>query len=163
EAWRAYYGEGSHAGGPGSPYPWWDVPVEQLARMVKGERPDDPNLDLNTSTNIELNFARLIVNKGASFLFGRDVGFDIDAAAEGRTAAEAWLDGMWRRNKKMALLQRLAINGAVTGHPAVRIVVSGQWSVASGPPQALTTDHRPLTTVGLRVVNPAMLTVFFNP
>ena len=95
EAWRAYYGEGSHAGGPGSPYPWWDVPVEQLARMVKGERPDDmtADKDVTANANIELNFARLIVNKGASFLFGRDVGFDIDAAAEGRTAAEAWRDG----------------------------------------------------------------------
>src|SRR5438270_12873623 len=65
EAWRAYYGEGSHAGGPGSPYPWWDVPVEQLARMVKGERPDDPNSDLNANANIELNVARLNANKGA--------------------------------------------------------------------------------------------------
>ena len=50
--------------------------------------------------NIELNFARLIVNKGASFLFGRDLNWDIDAAR--KSTAESYLDGFWRQNKKMA-------------------------------------------------------------
>lgn len=70
--------------------------------------------------NVYVNYCRLIVDKGVSFLFGEDVGMEIDELAE--TAAEAWLDDVWRVNRKMTLLQKVALNGAVAGHAFVKII-----------------------------------------
>jgi hypothetical protein len=128
-AWDAYYGADSQGLNK------WGLPVEKLLLVAEGEA--DPN--------VELNFARLIVNKGASFLFGQDVTFDIDAAR--KTPQEKYLDGFWRQNKKMSLLQRMAISGGVAGHPALKIVPARNGQAY----------------LGLRVINPSMLTVFFNP
>lgn len=94
-AWAAYYG---HYARP--------------LKVAPG-RPDD---------NVAVNFARIVVDKGVSFLFGRDVGFEIDLAE--RTAAEEWLAKCWRHNRKMTLLQNLALNGAVCGHAFIKIVPS---------------------------------------
>ena len=58
--------------------------------------------------------------KGVSFLFGQDVGFEISETEE--TAAEEWLDACWQANRKTTLLQKLALNGGVTGHAFVKIV-----------------------------------------
>jgi hypothetical protein len=70
--------------------------------------------------NVVVNLARFLVNKGASFLFGKGVDFEL---AEGeRTPAEEWLDEAWKRNRKKTLLNRLAISGGVTGHVFVKIV-----------------------------------------
>src|SRR5690349_15899542 len=109
EAWDAYYGGDSYG------LNRWGLPVEKQLLVPEGEA--DPN--------IELNFARLIVNKGASFLFGQEVRFDLDVerkSGQGKSVQEKYLDGFWRQNRKMALLQKLAINGAVAGHPALKIV-----------------------------------------
>lgn len=92
-AWDAYYGR----------YP---QPLK-----VKRGKPDD---------NVIINFARVVVDKGVSFLFGREVGFELDETQE--TDAEAWLAECWDINRKMALLQRVALNGAVCGHAFVKIV-----------------------------------------
>lgn len=53
--------------------------------------------------NIRLNYARMIVDKGVSFLFGQEVGFELSETEE--TEAEQWLDAVWARNRKMTLLQ----------------------------------------------------------
>jgi hypothetical protein len=118
EAWRAYNGV-----------------YEPALTVKKGE----------ANPNIELNFARLIVNKGVSFLFGQDVGWDIDATSN--SELEKWLDRFWRANRKMFTLQKLATNGAVCGHPALKII----------PPKEGEEFAR------LQVINPSMLTVFWEP
>lgn len=91
-AWKAYYGE--------LPKP--------LA--VKPGKPDD---------NIRLNFARLIVDKGVSFLFGKELDFELEEVEE--TPAEIWLKSCWQSNKKMTLLQKTALNGGVCGHCFIKI------------------------------------------
>jgi len=91
----------------------WDAYYGRFSRplKVKPNQPDD---------NVLVNFARVVVDKGVSFLFGQDVGFEISETEE--TAAEEWLDAVWQHNRKMTTLQKLALNGAVCGHAFVKIV-----------------------------------------
>lgn len=70
--------------------------------------------------NVRINYARMIVDKGISFLFGQEVGFEIDEIEE--TEAEQWLDAVWAQNRKMSLLQNAALVGGVTGHVFIKIV-----------------------------------------
>jgi hypothetical protein len=70
--------------------------------------------------NVRLNYARMIVDKGVSFLFGQDVDFEIDETVE--TTAEEWLASCWQANRKMTLLQNVALIGGVTGHAFIKIV-----------------------------------------
>lgn len=91
--WRAYHGQ----------YP-------KLLKIRAGQ-PDD---------NVAINFARVIVDKGVSFLFGQDVNFELDEVIE--TDAERWLEQCWKFNRKMTLLQKLAFNGAISGHVFVKIL-----------------------------------------
>lgn len=79
---------------------------------VKPGEPDD---------NVTVNFARVIVDKGVSFLFGQGVRVELDETME--TDAEEWLDGCWRQNRFQTFLQKLALNGAIAGHAFVKIVV----------------------------------------
>ena len=72
--------------------------------------------------NVTINYARLIVNIAASYLFGMEPTFQLDAMAETETPDETWLNECWRVNKKMLLLQKVAINGAVCGHTFVKII-----------------------------------------
>jgi hypothetical protein len=56
-----------------------------------------------------------------SFLFGQDVSFEL---VEGeRTEAEEWLDACWAANRKLTLLQKLALSGAVAGHAFLKIIL----------------------------------------
>lgn len=70
--------------------------------------------------NLVMNLYAYIVDKGVSFLFGKEVGFQIE---EGRdTPEEQYLREMWATNKRMTLLHNLALNGANCGHCFVEIV-----------------------------------------
>ncbi|MEJ5222838.1 MAG: phage portal protein [Anaerolineales bacterium] len=71
--------------------------------------------------NVRVNYARMIVDKGVSFLFGQDVKFEIDEIEE--TDAEKWLDAVWAKNRKMSLLQNVALTGGIAGHIFVKIVL----------------------------------------
>lgn len=64
--------------------------------------------------NVQVNYARLIVNKGVSFLFGQDVTFELDETQQ--TVEEDWLQECWDSLGGALLLQKLALNGAVCGH-----------------------------------------------
>ncbi len=75
--------------------------------------------------NVTVNFARIIVDKGVSFLFGQEVIFQLDPTRQ--TEAETWLDACWRANRKMTLLQKLAVNGAVCGHAFIKIVPNNPY------------------------------------
>jgi len=69
--------------------------------------------------SVRLNYARMVVDKGVAFLFGKDVGFELVEGAQ--TPAEEWLDGVWKANRKMSLLQKLATNGGIYGTAFLKI------------------------------------------
>ncbi len=94
-AWDAYYGR-------------FTKPLK-----VKTGQSDD---------NVLVNFARVIVDKGISFLFGQDLQFELDETQQ--TPEEDWLQACWDANRKMIFLQKLALNGAVCGHVFVKIVAA---------------------------------------
>lgn len=100
-AWNAYYGA-------------FPKPLKAL----KGRDGTTVAVD----DNVIINYARVIVDKGVSFLFGQDVGFELDETEH--TPAEEWLDSCWVANRKATLLQKLALNGGVCGHCFVKIVPS---------------------------------------
>lgn len=92
-AWRFYYGN-----------------LPQPLRVKIGQ-PND---------NVLSNLARLIVDKGVSFLFGGAIEFTVDEEAE--TEADRWLAACWKRNKQQILLHRLAVNGGVCGQAFVKVL-----------------------------------------
>ncbi len=102
QAWDAYYGRFPNA------------------LTVKKGQPDD---------NVKPNFCRPIVDASVSFLFGREVHFSIPEGEETNnyTDAENWLQEVWRRNRKMSLLLKLALNGAVCGHAFLKILDEKPW------------------------------------
>jgi len=75
--------------------------------------------------NVRINYARMIVDKGVSFLFGQEVGFEIDEVEE--NLAENQLDAIWKANRKMSLLQNVALIGGVTGHAFIKIVLGNPY------------------------------------
>lgn len=72
--------------------------------------------------NVKINYARLLVHVATAYLFGQDVAFQLDADAKEETSDEKWLNECWRVNKKMLLLQKASINGAVCGHTFLKII-----------------------------------------
>ncbi len=99
----------------------WSAYYGDLPPMLKVQpgKPDD---------NILLNFARLIVDKGVSFLFGANVEFNLDDAdGNTQTPADEWLQNCWRANRKMTTLHRLGTTGAIVGqHFQLEQVVAGR-------------------------------------
>lgn len=92
----------------------WDYYYGKHAKPLK-VRPGQ------TDDNVVVNYTRKIVNAGVSFLFGKDLNFELDETTD--TNAEQWLREVWRANKQMTLLQKLALNGGVTGHAFIRILL----------------------------------------
>lgn len=80
---------------------------------VKPQQPDD---------NVILNLYAYVIDKGVSFLFGKDLRMDLDANTKDETPAEKHLAAVWKANNKMAFLQDVALNGANCGHCFVEIV-----------------------------------------
>lgn len=99
-AWSAYLGE-------------YDRPLK-----IKMGQPDD---------NVIVNKAKVIIDKGVSFLFGRPVTFDLAAdASQNELPAEVWLNRVWAYNRQATLLTKLAMNGGVCGHTFLRVVLPAQ-------------------------------------
>lgn len=96
------------------------------ALNTKPGKPDD---------NTAINYARLLVDKGASFLFGKEIQFDLEAGK--KTEEEQWLKKVWKRNRKMTLLHNLGVNGGIYGHCFVRIVLPDQ---PDGIPRLIVVD-----------------------
>src|ERR1035437_6007485 len=69
--------------------------------------------------NVKINKARVVVDKGVSFLFGGDITFTCseDAPQE----AQDWLDACWKANKQGSMLHDLALNGGVCGHTFLKV------------------------------------------
>lgn len=94
--------------------------------------------------NVAVNYVRLIVDKGISFLFGQEVQWELDSETRERTPAETWLDECMRRNGGQLLLQKLAVNGGVCGHAFLKIVPSTQ---AGGFPRLINLSPEYVTVV----------------
>jgi len=73
-----------------------------------------------TDDNVIVNYCRVIVDKGVSFLFGQEPRFELDETTT--TPAEEWLEACWSANRKATFLQRLALSGAIGGQAFVKIV-----------------------------------------
>lgn len=72
--------------------------------------------------NLIVNLAALIVDTGASFLFEKEVTFELDRSADAEPSAdEVWLRNAWIANRKQTFLHKLAINGGVCGHVFVKL------------------------------------------
>jgi hypothetical protein len=92
DAWAAYYGH--------TPDPL----------IIKPGQADD---------NVKVNKARVVVDKGVSFLFGGDITFQCDETAP--AGAQQWLDACWKANRQGSLLHDLALNGGVCGHTFLKV------------------------------------------
>lgn len=98
-AWRRYHGE-------------WPEPLKKTVSDPKGE------------DNVRLNFAKLIVNKSVSYLFGYDLKFEVGEQPEGKkeqSESEKWLTACLDKNHRMTTLFELGINGGVSGQSFVRL------------------------------------------
>jgi len=93
QAWKAYFGQ------------------HRRPLKVRVGQSDD---------NVIVNYCRLIVDIGVAFLFGEEPVFELNELAE--TDAEETLNEIWRANRKMQFLKKLALNGAVCGHCFVKLV-----------------------------------------
>ncbi len=85
--------------------------------------------------NVKPNYARVVVDKGVSFLFGG--GIDIRTGNGAPSGAQEWLTRAWTRNGMETLLHRLAMNGAVCGHAFVKLVGAG---TPGQPPRLIVLD-----------------------
>lgn len=93
QRWKAYHGE-----------------HERQLKVRPGQNDD----------NVIVNYCRVIVDKGVSFLFGQEPRFELDETTT--TPAEEWLEACWSANRKATFLQRLALSGAIGGQAFVKIV-----------------------------------------
>ncbi len=86
-------------------------------------KPGQPN------DNLLINLYAYAVDKGVSFLFGKELTFDLDGAQTAETPAETYLAQVWAKNKKTTFLQKVALNGALNGHCFVEIDPQGPQGV----------------------------------
>lgn len=103
------------------------VEAERHSRMRQaqdayyGRYPDSLKTKVNKpNDNTSINYARMIVDIGVSFLFGNEVMFDLDKVQT--TDEERWLEYVLERNNKMVLLHELGTNGGIYGHTFLRIL-----------------------------------------
>lgn len=104
----------------------------------EGDKPLKPGSD-GYDDSIRQNYARVFVDKGVSFLFGKDVGFELEEGK--KTAPEEYLDKFWQANQKMSKLQKLALNGAVCGTAFLKI----HWNPTMAFPRAIVVDPETVT------------------
>ncbi len=95
----------------------------QFWRYYRGHHRKPLKVRPNTlDDNVVLNYSKRNVNKSVQFLFGKPVTFEIDSQSEGRTPQELYLDSVWGEAEKKAMfLQKLALNGGVTGTAVLRL------------------------------------------
>lgn len=76
----------------------------------------------NPDDNVVVPYEQVIVNKGRSFLFKDDVGFELPENTPRRDETQRWLDAVWAKNHKRTKLLKAATNGGVFGHCVIKIV-----------------------------------------
>ena len=90
--------------------------------------------------NVVINLARIIVDKGAAFLFGKEVEWELQEGK--RTPEEEYLDDVWQRNRKMTFLGKLGTSGGIYGHEFVKIVPDG---ITRGIPRLVSLEPENVT------------------
>lgn len=70
--------------------------------------------------NVIINLCRMVVDKGVSFLFGKELTWELTEGDQ--TPEEDRLDEIWRANSKMSWLGKLGLSGAIYGHMFVKII-----------------------------------------
>lgn len=76
--------------------------------------------DKTGADNTKINYARLIVNKGVSTLFGFDLKFEVGGKKE--SAEEKWLMQCLNKNRRMSLFHKLGINGGIGGDAFLKLL-----------------------------------------
>jgi len=71
--------------------------------------------------NVKINLARPLVEKGISFLFGKEVTWQVDETAAADNDTEQFLKQIWDANDKQLLLHELGQNGALGGIAAIKV------------------------------------------
>ena len=98
--------------------------LERYKRAQMAYRGELPNVlrvgPGELDTNVQASKCRIIVDTAVAFLFGQNIEFEISDQED--TPEEQWLDACWQANRKMTLLNKLGTNGAMFGHPFVKIV-----------------------------------------
>lgn len=106
--------------------------------------------------NVLLDWCGEVVDTGVSWLFKNDLTFDIEDTADPDGQAQTWLDSVWDANRRMVLLQKAAINGAICGHVFLRIVPT----VING----VVADYRANpSAIRIVLVDPANVRVVWSP
>jgi hypothetical protein len=84
-------------------------------------KPGDPD------DNVSVNYSAVVVDKGASFLFGKPLKIEVGAPGDGESAGagEDVLEGLWPAEQRAEDLIDLATNGGVFGHVWAKIALSG--------------------------------------
>jgi hypothetical protein len=131
--WNAYYGE--------LPRPL----------KVKPGQSDD---------NVRINKAGRVVDEGVSFLFSKDLDFQVGSPqAAGDDDPDAgpvpnpaydWLQKVWTVNHRMTLLNEAGINGGVAGHAYLRV-------------QKAKTAENPSPWPRLVLIDPATVSAIWDP
>jgi len=74
-----------------------------------------------TDPNVMTNRCQAVVDRGVDFLFGKEI--EINAEEDAPQEAQDFLNGIWgRKETRIPLLQKLAMNGAIAGQAFLRIV-----------------------------------------
>lgn len=89
----------------------------------------DHTLPLNVrqgqaNDNVIVNLVRLVVDKGASFLFGKEVEFQLEEGTT--TPAEEYLKLVWAHNKKQTFLTKASTSGGIFGHVFIKLDPNGE-------------------------------------
>lgn len=71
--------------------------------------------------NVKVNLARPLIEKGVSFLFGKEVTWQVDEDTGSESDAEQFLKEVWAQNDKQLLLHELGQNGALGGIAAIKV------------------------------------------
>ena len=80
------------------------------------------DIDPNADDNITINYARQTVDISAFYLFGKEVGFEVDG--EGESDADIWLNDCWNAQPggKMPFLLEFATGAGVAGDGFIRVM-----------------------------------------
>lgn len=99
----------------------WNAYDGDMAKPLKvtfGE-PDD---------NIILPFVRSFVNTGVHFLFGDDLKMEGEDEKANEIVAKAWGGGYETGTQKMLTLNKLGLNGGITGQPFIKLNPKGDYT-----------------------------------
>lgn len=142
--------------------------IHEAWDAFRGTWEDVTHSEEGVNDNVKLNPARFIVNTGVHYLFGQPFKIQGDFDNKKPPAWSKDIDKVMLLNRHMMFFQKLAINGAVTGHCFVKILPKGagpkkdlpRWVVLDPGTVEVQTDDNDLenvlcyTITFKKVVNP---------